>query len=150
MQEKDKIRIGHIISAAEEAIDMLGDKSLDEFENNRMLVLSLIKEIEIIGEAAAKISKQTKAEYSRISWEDIVGMRNYLIHVDLDVDYKMIWDTVKYDLPPLLEEAKRSMLKIRNITLILIALVFAFTIWIFFLFSDRERKYKRKHFLRTK
>ncbi len=48
MQEKDKIRIGYIISAAEEAIDMLGDKSLDEFENNRMLVLSLIKEIEII------------------------------------------------------------------------------------------------------
>lgn len=107
MQEKDKIRIGNIISAAEEAIDMLGDKSLDEFENNRMLVLSLIKEIEIIGEAAAKISKQTKAEYSHISWEDIVGMRNYLIHVDLDVDYKMIWDTVKYDLPPLLEEAKK-------------------------------------------
>lgn len=106
-QEKDKIRIGHIIFAAEEAIDMPGNKSLDEFENNRMLVLSLIKEIEIIGEAAAKISKQTKAKYSHIPWEDIVGMRNYLIHVYFDVDYKMIWDTVKYDLPTLLEEVKK-------------------------------------------
>lgn len=106
-QEKDKIRIGHIIFAAEEAIDMSGNKSLDEFENNRMLVLSLIKEIEIIGEAAAKISKQTKAKYSHIPWEDIVGMRNYLIHVYFDVDYKMIWDTVKYDLPTLLEEVKK-------------------------------------------
>ncbi len=107
MESNDRIRIEHIIEAASEAISFLGNKSLEDLFADRKLALALMKEIEIVGEAASKISKEFQASCSNIPWKKIVGMRNHLTHVYFDVNYKMIWKTVKYDLPPLLEEVKK-------------------------------------------
>lgn len=106
MKLDDKIRIQHMIDAAEEALSFVSDKSEKEFNKNRMLVLSIIKEIEIIGEAASKISEETKLRYNNIPWQDIVGMRNRLIHGYFDVNIKLVWNTIKNDLPSLLKSLK--------------------------------------------
>lgn len=106
MKLDDKIRIQHMIDAAEEALSFVSDKSENEFNRNRMLVLSIIKEIEIIGEAASKISEETKLKFNNIPWQDIVGMRNRLIHGYFDVDIKLVWNTIKNDLPSLLKSLK--------------------------------------------
>ncbi|HOJ08511.1 MAG TPA: hypothetical protein PKX68_13235 [Ignavibacteriaceae bacterium] len=66
MQQSDLIRIKHMIDAAEEAISFAEGKQRKDLNTERMLVLSVIKEIEIIGEAASKISTEVKAEYSNI------------------------------------------------------------------------------------
>jgi uncharacterized protein with HEPN domain len=66
-----------------------------------MLVLSLVKSIEIIGEAAARVSESTCARYPEIEWSSIVGMRNRLVHAYFDIDLDRVWDTVTEDLPPL-------------------------------------------------
>ncbi len=58
MSQSDIIRIQHMIDACNEAIFFADDKTRDDIANNRMLVLSVIKELEIIGEAASKISKK--------------------------------------------------------------------------------------------
>lgn len=106
MNPEDKIRIQHMIDAAEEALSFCSGISEKEFNKNRMLVLSVIKEIEIIGEAASKISEETKLRYNNIPWLDIVGMRNRLIHGYFDVDIRMVWNTIKNDLPSLLKSLK--------------------------------------------
>ena len=65
------------------------------------MVLSFVKEIEIIGGAAGKVSEPTRRHLPAIPWQDIVGMRNRLIHVYFDIDVGVVWDTVTKDLPPL-------------------------------------------------
>lgn len=69
-----------------------------------MLVLSLVKEIEIIGEAASKISSGLKEKYPDIPWADIVGMRNFLIHAYSDINMDVVFKTITEDLPPLASE----------------------------------------------
>ena len=66
-----------------------------------MLTLSIIKEIEIIGEAASKISNNLTELYLEVPWGDIVGMRNKLIHGYFDVDLDILWNTINKDLPAL-------------------------------------------------
>ncbi|OGV00384.1 MAG: hypothetical protein A3J84_00990 [Ignavibacteria bacterium RIFOXYA2_FULL_37_17] len=72
-----------------------------------MIILSVIKDIEIIGEAASRISEETKLKYSDIPWKDIVGMRNRLIHSYFDVDIKLVWNTTRNNLPLLLKSLKK-------------------------------------------
>jgi len=67
-----------------------------------MLVLSLVKSIEIIGEAASRVSKESRERSPEISWAVIVAMRNRLIHAYCDVDLDRVWDTITSDLPPLI------------------------------------------------
>ena len=68
-----------------------------------MIILSVIKDIEIICEAASKISEEIKIRNSDVPWQDIIGMRNRLIHGYFDVDIKLVWNTTKNNLPSLLK-----------------------------------------------
>jgi uncharacterized protein with HEPN domain len=69
-----------------------------------MLALSLVKCIEIVGEAASHVTLETRNQHASIPWNDIVGMRNRLIHAYYDVDLDRVWDTITDDLPPLIAE----------------------------------------------
>jgi uncharacterized protein with HEPN domain len=107
MKDNDKIRIQHIIDAAEEAQSFVQNIEKDDFIKNRMIILSVIKDIEIIGEAASKISEETKLKYLDVPRKDIVGMRNRLIHGYFDVDTELVWNTVSNNLPMLLSLLKK-------------------------------------------
>lgn len=101
MQQDDLIRFKHMIDAANETLGFISGKSKDSLINDRMLVLAIVKDIKIIGEAAGKISKETRNAHNTIPWQDIIDMRNRLIHAYYDVDIEIVWDTVNKDLPPL-------------------------------------------------
>lgn len=111
MKDNDRIRIQHIIDAAREALSFVRDIDQENFSKNRMMILSVIKEIEIIGEAASKLSDETKLKYLDIPWKDIVGMRNRLIHGYFDVDVKLVWNTTKINLPPLVSSLEAILTK---------------------------------------
>lgn len=102
MQKDDLIRLRHMLDAAKEALSFTMGRSRSYLDTNRMLVLSLVKDIEIIGEAASKISVEVKTKNPDIPWIDIIDMRNHLIHAYFDVDLDIVWDTVRQDLPPLI------------------------------------------------
>jgi uncharacterized protein with HEPN domain len=91
-----------MLDAAREALSFAKNKTRGDLDNDRMLVLSLVKEIEIIGEAAANVSSEARDRYPEIPWPSIVGMRNRLIHAYFDIDYDRVWDTITDDLPPLI------------------------------------------------
>ena len=70
---------------------------------NRQLTLCLVKCIEIIGEAATKITAETRGIYPEIPWGEIMTMRHRLIHGYFDIDLDRVWDTITDDLPPLVK-----------------------------------------------
>jgi len=68
-----------------------------------MLLLSLVKELEIIGEAAGKVFQELKLAFPQVPWATAAGMRNRLIHAYFDISADVVWSTVKEDLPALVE-----------------------------------------------
>ncbi|HPR16706.1 MAG TPA: DUF86 domain-containing protein [Candidatus Cloacimonadota bacterium] len=101
MLPEDKIRIQHILDEIDNIQTFIGNVSYQEFIHDKKTVNAIIRSIEIIGEAASKISDDYKSNHSEIPWKQIVGMRNHLIHVYFDVDYQTLWQTVKSDIPDL-------------------------------------------------
>jgi uncharacterized protein with HEPN domain len=103
MNQADEFRILHMIDAATETLSFVNNITKNEFKKNRIIILSVVKEIEIIGEAASKISKETIKISPDIPWKDIIGMRNRLIHGYFEVDIDLVWYTLKENLPPLVK-----------------------------------------------
>ena len=107
MRKDDRVRLQHMLDAANEALSFIQVRVRTDLDNDRMLVLSLIRELEIIGEAASRVSPETRAQNSAVPWQDISGMRNRLIHAYFDVDLDVIWTTVTKDLPLLKAELEK-------------------------------------------
>ncbi len=87
--------------AAMEALSFAKDRKREDVDRDRMLLHSLVRCIEIVGEAAAGVSDWCRETHPDIAWPDIVAMRNRLIHGYFDIDADRVWDTVQDDLPPL-------------------------------------------------
>lgn len=114
MRRDDLIRIRHMLDSAREAISFIKDRNRPDLDKDRMLVLSLIKSIEIMGEAASKVTKESRDGNPEIPWLNIIGMRNRLIHVYFDIDLDRVWDTITDDLPPVIAVLERIIQKEEN------------------------------------
>jgi uncharacterized protein with HEPN domain len=110
MQSKDRIRVQHILDEAGEACKYAKGISFDEFVEDGKTVRAVMRSIEVMGEAASKVSIEFRKEHPDVPWQKIIGMRNRLIHVYFDIDYSIVWQTVKENLPPLIEQLQ-SVLK---------------------------------------
>jgi uncharacterized protein with HEPN domain len=105
MTQHDPIlRVRHMRDHAAEAIEMLGDRTLDHLRNDRMLQLALVQLIEIVGEAASRIPGSVREKYPSVPWQLAADMRNKLIHGYDVVEFAVVYDTVRDDLPPLVEQ----------------------------------------------
>ncbi len=102
MHKDDQVRLRHMLDAAHEAMAFTKSRTRTSLDIDRMLVLSLVKEIEIIGEAANQVSETTRELTSTIPWVDIISMRNRLVHAYFDINLEILWKTVQDDLPPLI------------------------------------------------
>jgi uncharacterized protein with HEPN domain len=107
MPPSDLVRLRHMLDAAREAVTFVAGNTAQDLKSDRILSLALVKCIEIIGEAATKVTDETRAAYPDIPWADIVGMRHRLIHVYFDVDLERVCDTIALDLPPLIESLEK-------------------------------------------
>ena len=76
-------------------------------DSDRQLTLALVKDIEIIGEAASRVSAETRAEYASLPWQESVVMRNRLIHGYFDINLDIVWATVSEELPLLIAQLER-------------------------------------------
>ncbi|MBI2437856.1 MAG: DUF86 domain-containing protein [Lentisphaerae bacterium] len=104
MRKDDEIRLRHMLEAAREAISFAKERTRSDLDRNRMLVLSLVKDIEIIGEAAYQTAETTRDELPAVPWADIIGMRHRLVHAYFDINLDVLWETVQDDLPPLVAQ----------------------------------------------
>ena len=107
MNASDRIRLQHMLDVAREAISFASGKTRESLDDDRMLSLALIKDIEIIGEAASRVTEEIQQAHSHIPWHAIIGMRNWLIHVYFDIDLDLVWDTITSDLPALVTQLEQ-------------------------------------------
>ena len=107
MKETDIVRLRHMLDAAREIRSFTKGRSKNDLEQDRILTLALVKEIEIIGEAASKVSQGAREQIPDIEWRDVIGMRNRLVHVYFEIDEDILWDTILYDIPKLIEELSK-------------------------------------------
>ncbi|MBU4075980.1 MAG: DUF86 domain-containing protein [Euryarchaeota archaeon] len=101
--QRDKEYMLDILEAAKLAIQYIDEKTREEFFSNTQYQDAVIRRIEIIGEAARRISEETQAAYPEIPWSDLISMRNVMIHEYDDIDIWIVWETVKNDLPLLVD-----------------------------------------------
>jgi len=104
MSNDDLVRIKHIMDASEECVKFLESRQRKDLDTDRMLSLSLVRLLEIIGEAARGVSVQLREKYQDIPWKQMAGIRDRLIHGYFDVDMEIVWKTVKEDIPPLINQ----------------------------------------------
>ena len=103
MSRRDnRVSIEDMLSHASEAVELLGEMSLEQLTGNRVMQLALTQLVEIVGEAANRISQTTQQRHPEILWVQIIGMRNRLIHGYDVIDLDVLWDTITDDLPPLI------------------------------------------------
>ena len=107
MRRDDSIRFRHMLDAAKEVMSFAKNKTRRNLDNDRMLTLSLVKSIEIIGEAASKVTDETKKRFPEIPWTNMIAMRNRLIHAYFDIDLDVLWGTIVDDLPPFIEDLEK-------------------------------------------
>jgi uncharacterized protein with HEPN domain len=96
-----------MVEAAQTAIAFVEGRGRSDLDQDRMLLFALVRAIEIIGEAATRISPETRAEAAEIPWRLIVAMRNRLTNAYFDVDRDILWNTATSELPDLLAKLRR-------------------------------------------
>jgi uncharacterized protein with HEPN domain len=102
MPRDDASYLLDMLLAAHDAVHFATGLRYAEFEQSRLHQNAILKSIEIIDEAAVRISTETKQTHPEIPWPYIIGMRNRLVHDYFDVNLKSVWDTVQGDLPRLI------------------------------------------------
>jgi len=92
-----------MLAHAREAIELCQTRSRAELDQQRLVQLSLVRLLEIVGEAARRVPEETQLRHPEIPWRQIIGLRNRLIHGYDAIDFDIMWATVTIDLPPLVE-----------------------------------------------
>jgi uncharacterized protein with HEPN domain len=104
---RDKVYLPDILEAARLAVGYVSGKSLEQFLEDTQCQDAVIRRMEIIGEAARRISSETKAAVPQIPWDAMIGMPNIMVHEYGDVDLGIVWETVQTDVPRLLAELQK-------------------------------------------
>ena len=98
-----------MLDHAREASLLAQGRKRGDLDSDRSLNLSLVRLMEIIGEAANRVSEAERSRFPWIPWPDIIGLRNRLIHGYDAVDFDILWRIVTEDLPPLIEGLERAL-----------------------------------------
>jgi uncharacterized protein with HEPN domain len=101
MTKDGRVYLIHILDAIALIESYTKGKTAADFKKTKMLQDAVIRQIEIIGEAAKMVSAAAKAKDDSIPWKDIAGMRDKLIHGYFGVDIEAVWSTVERDIPAL-------------------------------------------------
>jgi len=107
MAERDSIALKHLAAYSRELVDMVRGRTRADLDSDRMLALSVVRLLEIIGEAARRVSQGARARHPQIPWAQLIGLRNRLIHGYDAIDLDIIWRIVEFDVPALLAEMER-------------------------------------------
>lgn len=100
----DRVSLVDRLVHAEEAVEILGEQSLKVLVQDRVMQLALQRLVEIVGEAARRVSEETQEQHREIAWREIIGMRNRLAHAYDRVSLSVLYDVIVSDLPPLVEQ----------------------------------------------
>lgn len=102
MPPEDRVRLLHMIEAAEAVANFVAGRKRDDLDSNDMLMFALARAIEILGEAASRLTPEMRSANSAVPWAQISAMRNRLVHAYFDIDHDILWSTATIEVPSLL------------------------------------------------
>lgn len=102
MRADDQVRLQHMIEAAQSAIEFVAGRNPVDLDTDRMLLFAVIRAIEVIGEAASKMSEELRVADNAIPWQAIIGMGNRLVHAYFDINTQIVWETATVEIPAIL------------------------------------------------
>jgi uncharacterized protein with HEPN domain len=104
MQPEDRVRIGHMRDATRSVKRFIAGRRREELDEDEMLLFALVHAIQIIGEAASKVSPEGRRLMPDIPWREAIGIRHRLVHAYFDVDRDVLWKTATEALPALMKQ----------------------------------------------
>jgi uncharacterized protein with HEPN domain len=105
MNERDKILFLDMLDAARRVKLFIAGKERSDLEaENALLGFAVVRAVEIIGEAASKISQETRQAYPDLAWRNIIGMRNRIVHDYNNVDYDILWQVASVNISELIPQ----------------------------------------------
>lgn len=108
MNERDRTLLRDMLVAARRAITFVeGSDRVDLEADQQLLGFAVVRAIEIVAEAANKVSPETRNRFARVAWRQAIGMRNHIVHDYLNVDYDSVWDVVTFNLPELAAQLEK-------------------------------------------
>jgi len=102
MQHDDGVYFGHMLDMARKAASKVSGVTRSEYDADEDLRTVLLHLVQIIGEAAGRISPATRAAHPRIPWHRITGMRHRIVHDYMNIDADILWEVVTRSLPELI------------------------------------------------
>jgi uncharacterized protein with HEPN domain len=97
-----------MLEAARDATAFAQNRNRKDLDRDRQFALALVKCVEIVGEAASRVSAEAQSEVAALPWQDIINMRHRLVHAYYDINLEILWRTVRDDLPPLIEVLQQA------------------------------------------
>ncbi len=104
IRHEDRVRLKHMLDAATEIQHYVQSATREDLNQDRKLVHSFVRLLEIIGEAATQVSKELRDNAPQIPWPVLNGIRNRLIHAYFSINLDVVWNTSTEDIPPLITE----------------------------------------------
>ena len=101
---RDPSYLADMLLAARNAVEFVGGLTQQQFEQDVLRQNAVVKAVEIVGEAASRLSAETKEELPEIAWDKIIGMRHRLVHGYFAINYGRVWEVVQNDLPKLISQ----------------------------------------------
>ncbi len=106
-EDRDAAYLWDMLSAAREVVTLIKGVPLEQFESNLLVLRATERCIEIIGEAARRISQAGRQAQPQIPWSDVIGQRNILAHEYGQIDYELLYRTATEDVPQLIAVLQR-------------------------------------------
>lgn len=92
---RDKKRLEHILSAIDRVLKYTKGKTYEDLVSNDMMYYAVVKNIEIMGEAANMLTAEFVEAHTKTPWKMVRGMRNYIVHEYFQIDDAVVWDVVE-------------------------------------------------------
>lgn len=100
---RDEVYLLDMLIAARKALIFVDGMDRNEFDDNEVIQNAVIRPLEIVGEAASRISIAFRKAHPEIPWKELIGLRNRLIHEYFRVEFSAVWDTIQKDIPELIK-----------------------------------------------
>lgn len=104
---RDDAYLFDILESARAALEYARGKTKDEFLKNPLLQDAIVRRLEIIGEAAGRVSTATQEKHAHLPWQAVKGTRNRVVHEYDSIQLDIIWDILQKDLPSLVKQLEK-------------------------------------------
>lgn len=111
--ERDKGRLEHVLNAIECVENYTQDVSKEDLQQDKLRLHATTYNVQIIGEAIYKLTKEFKQEHGKTPWRVIEKMRHILVHDYFQINYDVLWSVIKEDIPMLKEQVQEYIEEIR-------------------------------------